>query len=84
MASLKYCPFCGSTDVKIIPEQDPEVGRCWYAECQERESKGTSFVECPDGHQEPYEVLEQIKAATRNAAMAWNRRVDDDRKTDPV
>ena len=72
MGVLKYCPFCGSTNVKIMLEHDRDCGRCWYAKCQKCYSQGTSYVECPSGNQAEDEALEQIKTAVKNAANAWN------------
>lgn len=77
MENLKYCPFCGSNNAKILLEHDKDVGRCWYVECQKCYSKGAAYVECPSGHQDNDEALGQIKTAVKNAAAAWNRRADD-------
>lgn len=77
MVNLKYCPFCGSTNVKILLEYDEYGRRYWYAECQKCNSKGASYIECISGNQNKDEALEQIETAVNSAADAWNRRVDD-------
>lgn len=73
---LKPCPFCGSEKVKVMLEHDSICGRCWFVQCENCHSKGTSIVESMY-RQEPEEAYEQIINATNKAKDAWNRRADD-------
>lgn len=76
MDKLKPCPFCGSEKVKVMLKHDRIYGRCWFVQCQNCYSKGTSMVESMD-RQEPEEAYDQIISATNKAKDAWNRRAND-------
>ena len=76
MKELKPCPFCGSKEIKVILEHDPECGRCWYVRCEGCYAHSTSMVECWD-KQEPENAYKEIIRATEQAMAAWNRRKQD-------
>ena len=74
MSGLKRCPFCGSTTVKLILENDKDTGRCWYVGCGSCYARGTSFIEHANGRQDESEAYQDITTTWGKAIRAWNRR----------
>lgn len=73
MDGLKYCPFCGGNQIKVILGHDKFSGRCWYVQCARCYAKSASITERLEGIQEK-DDFEQIEAAVEKAKAAWNKR----------